>query len=125
MNHPKLHIVKHEDYIPKVFLPAFNSHVIEMYLHRINGLSERFVYFNDDMYLINRVKQEYFFRRGLPCDLLALQPVVANPDNQVMSHLFLNNALVLSKYFDKRKNMRLQPWKYFHFGYPPLYFCYN
>ncbi len=124
-NCPKLHVVRHEEFIPREYLPTFNSNVIEIYLHRIEGLAEQFVYFNDDMYLINRVKQEYFFRGGLPCDLLALQPVVANPDNQVMSHLFLNNALVLSKYFDKRKNMRHQPWKYFHFGYPPLYFCYN
>lgn len=122
---PKLHVVRHEEFIPGEYLPTFNSNVIEIYLHRIEGLSEQFVYFNDDMYLTKEVEPEYFFRGGLPCDMLALQPVVANPDNPVMSHLFLNNALVLSKYFDKRKNMRSQPGSYFHFGYPPLYFCYN
>lgn len=122
---PKLHVVRHEEFIPREYLPTFNSNVIEIYLHRIEGLAEQFVYFNDDMYLINRVEPEYFFKGGLPCDMLALQPVVANPDNPVMSHLFLNNALVLSKYFDKRKNMRRQPLSYFHIGYPPLYFCYN
>lgn len=122
---PKLHVVRHEEFIPREYLPTFNSNVIEIYLHRIEGLAEQFVYFNDDMYLIRAVKQEYFFRANLPCDMLALQPVVANPDNPVMSHLFLNNALVLSKYFHKRQNMRSQPWNYFHIGYPPLYFCYN
>lgn len=121
----KLHVVRHEEFIPKEYLPTFNSNVIEIYLHRIQGLSEQFVYFNDDMYLIKDVRPEYFFREGLPCDMLALQPIVANPDNPVMSHLFLNNTLVLSKYFDKRKNMRSQPRNYWHFGYPPLYFCYN
>lgn len=122
---PKLHVVRHEEFIPGEYLPTFNSNVIEIYLHRIEGLAERFVYFNDDMYLIRKVEPEYFFRRGLPCDMLALQPVVANRDNPVMSHLFLNNSLVLSRHFDKRKNMRSQPGSYFHIGYPLLYFCYN
>lgn len=122
---PKLNIVRHEDFIPKEFLPTFNSNVIEIYLHRIEGLSEKFVYFNDDMYLTGPVKPEHFFKGGLPCDMLALQPVVANRDNPVMSHLYLNNALVLAKYFDKRENVLRQPRKYFHIGYPPLYFCYN
>ncbi|MCM1056197.1 MAG: stealth family protein [Firmicutes bacterium] len=122
---PRLNVVRHEDIIPAEFLPTFNGNVIEIYLYRIRGLAEQFVYFNDDMYLTKPVKPEYFFRGGLPCDMLALQPVVANRDNPVMSHLFLNNALVLSKYFDKRENVRRQPGSYFHIGYPPLYFCYN
>ena len=57
--------------------------------------------------------------------MLALQPVVANPANPVMSHIFLNNTLVLSKYFNKRENIRHQWRNYFKLGYPPLYFCYN
>lgn len=122
---PKLNVVRHEDFIPAEFLPTFNSNVIEIYMHRIEGLAERFVYFNDDFYLTKPVKPEYFFEGGLPCDMLALQPVVANRDNPVMSHLYLNNALALAKYFDKRENVRSQPGKYFHIGYPLLYFCYN
>lgn len=122
---PKLNVVRHEDIIPKEFLPTFNSNVIEIYMYRIKGLAEQFVYFNDDIYLTGPVKPEFFFREGLPCDMLALQPVVANRDNPVMSHLFLNNALVLSKYFDKRENVRSQPGSYFHIGYPLMYFCYN
>lgn len=122
---PKLHIVRHEDYIPREFLPTFNSNVLEIYLHRIEGLSEHFVYFNDDMYLVQPVRPEDFFRKGKPCDMLAFQPVVANPTNPVMSHLFLNNSLVLCKYFDKRENVKRQPGKYFKLGYPPLYFFYN
>lgn len=122
---PKLNVVRHDDFIPKEFLPTFNSNVIEIYMHRIEGLAEQFVYFNDDIYLTRPIKPEFFFREDLPCDMLALQPVVANRDNPVMSHLFLNNALVLSKYFDKRENVRSQPGNYFHIGYPPLYFFYN
>ncbi len=122
---PKLHIVRHEDYMPEEIRPVFSSHPIELLMHRIEGLSERFVYFNDDIFLIDKVPETFFFQDGLPCDMLAFQPVVANPDNPVMSHIYLNNSLVLSRHFDKRANVKGQPGKYFKAGYPPLYFFYN
>lgn len=122
---PKLHIVKHDDFIPREYLPVFNSNAIEIFMHRIEGLSEHFVYFNDDMFPIRKLFPEDFFRNGKPCDLLAFQPVVANPANPVMSHLFLNEALVLCRYFDKRECVRRHPGDYFKIGYPPLYFFYN
>ena len=46
----KLHIVRHEDYLPKEALPLFNSSALEIGLHRIPGLSDKFVYFNDDTF---------------------------------------------------------------------------
>ena len=52
-SNPKLHIVRHADFIPAEFLPTFNSVVIERYMHHIPGLSDHFVYFNDDFYIIN------------------------------------------------------------------------
>ncbi len=67
-DNPKIVLVKHEDYIPKEFLPTFNSITIELHMHKIKGLSEHFVYFNDDMFLNSAVKPKYFFRNGLPCD---------------------------------------------------------
>ncbi len=124
-SNPKLNIVRHEDYIPKEFLPTFNSNVIELYSHKIKGLSEYFVNFNDDMFIVKPMKPDDFYRNGKPCDMLAFQPVVANPKNPVMSHLFMNNSLVLCKYFNKRENVKSQPGKYFKIGYPPLYFFYN
>jgi len=123
--HPKIHVVEHEDYIPTEYLPTFNSNVIEIYLHRINDLADRFVYFNDDMFLNAITEPTAFFVDGKPCDILAFQPVVANPTNPVMSHLYMNNSLVLSKYFHKRENIKKQPSKYFNIKYPALYFGYN
>jgi len=124
-NHPKLEIVRHEDYIPGEFLPTFNSHTIELNFHRIPGLSEQFVYFNDDMFLLRQVSPGQFFRDGKPLDMLALQPVVANREDAVMPYIYLNNAMVLARYFDKRENMKQQPGAYWHPGYPLLYFGYN
>lgn len=122
---PKLEIVNHKSYIPVQFLPTFNSHTIELNFHRIKGLSEQFVYFNDDFFIINNVKQEDFFINGFPKDMLALQPVVANADNPVMPYIYLNNSMLLAKHFDKRSNIRKQPGSYFHTGYPFMYFFYN
>lgn len=124
-NHPKLHIVKHTDFIPEKYLPTYNSHTIELNLHRIPGLSENFVYFNDDVFIIRPVTPKTFFQNSKPCDMLALQPVVANPANPVMSHIFLNNTLVLSKYFKKRENIKKQWKNYYKIGYPVMYFGYN
>ena len=67
-NHPKLVLVKHEDYIPKKFLPTFNAATIELNLNKISELSEQFVFFNDDFFLNAPVAPDYFFKNGLPCD---------------------------------------------------------
>ena len=66
--HPKLKIVKHTDFIPEQYLPTFNSDTIETNLFRLDELSETFVLFNDDFFLIDSVKPEDFFHNGLPCD---------------------------------------------------------
>lgn len=67
-HHPKIVLVKHCDFIPERYLPTFNSCTIELNLGRIKGLSEHFVYFNDDCYLNQPIEPIYYFRNGLPCD---------------------------------------------------------
>lgn len=123
--HPKLHVVSTADFMPPQCLPTFNSNALEVYLHRIPGLAEQFVYFNDDTYLLRPAAPEDFFRQGKPRDMLALQPVVANPASPVMSRILLNDSLVLCRHFDKRTNMRRHWRQYFHLGLPPRYFIYN
>ena len=124
-DNPKLNIVKHSDYLPQEYLPTFNSHTLELNLHRIDGLSDNFVYFNDDTLLIDRTTPEDFFIDGKPVDMLALQPVVANPDSPEMSYILLNNSMLMSKYFNKRECMKRMPGKFFRIGYPLMYFGYN
>lgn len=43
------------------YLPTFNSLTIESFLWRIHGLSEHFIYFNDDFFLMQPVLPEDFF----------------------------------------------------------------
>lgn len=57
-------VVLHSDIIPEEYLPTFNCNPIEMHLHRIPGLDEEYLYFNDDMYPMLPCSETDFFREG-------------------------------------------------------------
>ncbi len=109
VNHPKLNIVKHSDYIPAEYLPTFSSHPIELNLHRIEGLSENFVYFNDDMFLNAPVKPEDFFKNGKPVDRLVFD--VMFPREDQIASIIYNNTCVISKYINKKNLVKKNLWK--------------
>lgn len=64
VNQKTVKIVEHKDFIPEEFLPTFNSCCIELFLHRIEGLSERYIYFNDDCFPIKKTTEEDFYKGG-------------------------------------------------------------
>lgn len=67
LDQSKVHVVLHKDIIPEDLLPTFNSTTIEMYLCRIQGLAEHFIYSNDDMMPMNdMVVRDFFTEDGLP-----------------------------------------------------------
>ncbi len=102
--HPKLHIVSHRDFIPEEYLPTFSSHTIELNLHRIPGLSEHFVYFNDDMFLTAPGSPEDFIRQGLPGDSFALNAIYFGPDSVGL----INGCSLelINKHFSMRQLLR-------------------
>lgn len=62
VEHPgELEVVDHRDFLPPEGLPTFNSHAISGALHRIDGLAEHFLVFNDDVLLGRPVAPESFF----------------------------------------------------------------
>lgn len=57
----KLSIISHTEIFPnKSHLPVFSSPAIEANIHRIPGLSKKFIYFNDDVFLGAPVTPEDF-----------------------------------------------------------------
>lgn len=112
--HPKIHLVNHEDYIPKQYLPTYNSVVIERYLHKIPELSEHFVYFNDDFYIINTITEERFFRNGLPCDIAAF---LYNPSWSQWYKRIKNNLKIINLHFNKKEVLTRDHNKWFHPSY--------
>ncbi len=113
-DNPKLHLVRHADYIPEQFLPTYNSVVIERYVHRIPGLADRFVYFNDDFYLINDISTDRFFKNGLPCDIAVFQ---YNPSWSQWYRRIKNNIEIINRHFDKREVMARFHDKWFDQSY--------
>lgn len=114
VDHPKINLVDHKDYIPNQFLPCFNSSLIEIYLHKIPGLSEHFVYFNDDFFIINDLKKERFFKNGLPNDIAALR---INMGMSLWSKCLKNNIAIINKFFDKREIMKRDHDKWYDESY--------
>jgi hypothetical protein len=64
-DHPRLRVVSHADlFRGRGVLPTFNSHAIEIQLHHIEGLSRRFLYFNDDVFLGRPLSPGFFISRS-------------------------------------------------------------
>lgn len=57
----RIHWIDHSEIMQAEALPTFNSHAIESCLHKIKGLSEHFVYFNDDFILLKPTSRSSFF----------------------------------------------------------------
>lgn len=117
LDHPKLHIVRHEDYLPQDCLPTFNACAIEMSIHKIEGLADTFIFFNDDMFLLRPVAPEVFFRNGLP--------VVNGSENvnaplgklHVWHGLFFNDLGIINQHFEKQAAVKQNRRKYLNRAY--------
>lgn len=110
-SHPKLNIVKHEDYIPKEYLPTFSSHTIELNVHRIEGLSEKFVFFNDDTFIIRTMNPHDFFKGDLPRDRMAITAIT--PTDDPISSTIFNDIRIINKHFNKKMSLRKNITKLF------------
>ena len=101
-NAPKLHIVRHEEFIPEKYLPTFSSHTIEMNIHRIPGLSDHFVYFNDDMFMLRAFQPSDFFQNDLPCTYGGEVPIELMGNIGTWQHAVVNNLGIVNAHFPKR-----------------------
>ena len=117
-DHPKLHIVNHKDYIPAEYLPTFSSHPIELNIHRIQGLSEHFVYFNDDMLLNGPVEPDFFFHKGMPCDFAYINNIYNSDSTEIFEHIRINCTWAINNHYSYIKSFLNHPMKYVSWRYP-------
>ena len=103
IDHPKLNIVKHKDFIPQKYLPVFNSTAIEVHLHRIPNLSDYFVYFCDDFYLMKECKKTDFFVKNKPVDTPVLQSLPGAINGELYYYHLFNDYSIYSNYFNKKQ----------------------
>ena len=83
VNHPKIRVVYHDEYIPLSLLPTFNAMTIAMYISNIPDLSENYIMCDDDYYFLNPIKEDRFFRENKP----------VHKDNK-LPYLFYDNHLL-------------------------------
>ncbi|MFH8485364.1 stealth conserved region 3 domain-containing protein [Streptomyces longisporoflavus] len=106
-DHPGVTVVDHRDLFadPEAALPTFNSHSIESQLHRIEGLSEHFLYLNDDMFLGRpTTPQTFFHSSGLSRFFWSSASVPAlpvSPDDEGYLAAAKNNRALLEKEFGR------------------------
>ena len=65
----RIKVVDHKEIFKGLeeYMPTFNPRGIDALLHRVPGLSERFIYFNDDMFLIKKTQaKDWFTVAGKP-----------------------------------------------------------
>lgn len=121
-DHPKLKIVKHEDFLNKDFLPTFNSRAIEVNLHRIPDLEEKFVYFNDDTFITRPVTEKDFFKNNLPRDVAIPNPT---PSTQRLGIgcAISNNMEIINTHFNKKEAIKRNFLKWYNFRYKKYIFA--
>ncbi len=116
-DHPKIQIVRHDDYIPKQYLPTFTSICIELNLFRIPDLSEHFIYFNDDVYLTQQTCPEDFFVDGKPRDAAILGIIKQNNLQNFMPYTELNMLGIINTEFSKPEVIHKNRRKWFSLKY--------
>ena len=116
LENKKLHLIKHEDFMPKEYLPTFNSNSILLNLHKIPGLSDKFIYFNDDMFVVNECSEKCFFKNDLPVDM-AVQDLISAPDTDPFWDMMINNVMVINKNFRKKTSIKKSFFKWYSLKY--------
>jgi len=63
IENPRVKVVYHKDIFPEHVYPTFDSDTIELFLDKIPGITEYFIYLNDDFFLNNYIHPCYFFTK--------------------------------------------------------------
>ena len=99
---PKIKIIDHKEILPESVLPLFNSIAIETALHRIPGLSEHFLYANDDMFFGKPVDKSFFFNQeGLPIFRFSKRRIINKTYRHVYGHTILEMYKLIKEKFGK------------------------
>ena len=97
-DHPSVTIVRSEEFFadPSV-LPTHNSQAVECQLHHIEGLSEHFLYSNDDMFFGRPVGPDMFFTPGGITKFIEAETRIGLGENDAERSGFENAARVNRK----------------------------
>ena len=98
-SNPRIRVVSHREIMPAEILPVFNSCTIELFLPRIPGLAEHFLYANDDMFFSRPVDPGFFFDwQGRPIVRLKVQSLKKHDDDIYCHTILRMQDLVRARY---------------------------
>ena len=117
LEHPKLRWITHKEFMPEEYLPTYNSAAIELNLYRIKGLSENYLYFNDDVYLIRDSQPSDFYKNGQP-KLFAVYDALV--PWSAYTNTYYKNVELIYRHFPNKKALKSSPWKFFNYRYGHL-----
>ncbi|QUA54402.1 stealth conserved region 3 domain-containing protein [Aristaeella lactis] len=103
---PKLVIVNDREILPEGCAPVFSPNPKEINLHRIPDLSEHFVYFNDDMFLIRETDPTDFFLNGRPREMAVSYQLANDMDGDSFRHMLFTMMGVINSFFSKKEVQR-------------------
>lgn len=89
INTKNVNVILHEDFIPKDYLPLYNTFSIQTHLHLIPGLSEKFLCISDDSIFMNYINPEDFF----------INDKIVQPVREVNINFLTNSSSKFSHYF--------------------------
>ena len=92
INDPGLFFVHHDELLDPAHLPTFNSQAIETGIHKIGGLSEHFIYMNDDFFVGKPIAKQDLFAGGKP--IMRQDKKLHNwVKNHPLYHMFSKNSV--------------------------------
>jgi hypothetical protein len=110
-SHPNLTVVHHDEIIDAALLPTFNSFSIITHLHKIPGVSKRFLYLADDLLFMSETDRSIFeapdgrinvfLQHGWTPSLGKVDLESAGPWNMALAH---TNALLDARYGAERRH---------------------
>ncbi len=113
----KVKLIDHSDFLPEyVSVPTFNRHVISAFLHRIPGISKRFIISNDDIFALRVVPKSCFMTRN---GILKINPTSTGMShsgvsgNSIPESARANAHRLISNYFEKN----IYPFRLKHIPY--------
>jgi len=125
----KIELITHEQIFPKpptcggeiikdFYLPTFNSIAIEANLHRIPGLSEYFIYLNDDVFIGQPMKREHFLdEKGRTKVYLREGKFVPKREKFKLTDYYFRDGLYHThKYLNKYSIKRIKRMTHQHVG---------
>lgn len=116
ISNSKLQIVNHEDFLPEEYRPTFSSVPLNLNFHRIPDLAEKFIYFNDDMFLLKPCAEELFFKNGVPRDM-GVMDIIPAISMEMYWYMVYNDIIMLNKNVKKKEILRNGVFKWIN----PIY----